>query len=107
MLDDLFNAEGPRADRGQLDGKWHPVELATQLDDGSVILSGKAELPACGCRPVTKESHRFELAQLVDRGSCVGRRKCERWYRVDKFSVDVERLAARGQDSDAWCPVEN
>src|ERR1051326_3904553 len=107
MVDNLFNPERARADRGQLDCKRHPVQLATQLDNGSVIVSGKVELPACGYRPVTEKSDRFELAQLLDRRSCVGLRKSERWYGMDKLSVDVERLAACGQDSDAWRPVEN
>src|SRR6266851_3425656 len=105
--DDLFNPQGARADRRQLECKWHPIQTAAELDNGHMVFSRKLKLATCCSRPFTEQGDRFELTELVNRRRRTDLGNRERWHGIDELSVAVERLTAGGQDSDAWRPTEN
>ena len=84
----------------ELDGQRDAVEPSAQLGDHGSGVAREDELALGGAAPFDEQPDRVVLEQRVDAVIvCCGRGR-ERSHRVGDLAVDLERLAARGQDLD-------
>ena len=81
----------------ELDGQRDAVETPAQLSDGRSRVAGEDELALGGPGPFHEQPDRVVFEQRVNAGTVVRGRGRERSHRVGDLTLDLERLAARGQ----------
>src|SRR5687767_9744984 len=86
---------------GKLDGKWEPVQAATNVGNRWSILRCEDEALLHRLRPLDEEPHRRGLRQFLERRQLVesGQRQRQQWNLV--LPSHTEWLATGGEDGHA------
>jgi hypothetical protein len=96
---ELLGSQELQARGSELDGQGDSVNLTANLRDRCYIRLRWTKIGRHRDRAVRKQADGFDLRQGVDIHFCCGIGQGHSWDREDRFTLDSQRLPARGKDA--------